>query len=393
MAGSTGLRLASGLFLFVVLARVMGAAQFGILMTWFSVGALCALPSNFGLSLFFLREASRSEDRGADLIDHIFGLKICIVIGTAFLMAIASFAPQVNIQLLWPLFFMNAFESFTDIFCAQLRVYGAYHLETAFVTKQAFLQFVIVAGIALTLQTPVSIALGFAISRLISLCVAAFEVRQVSGKLPKPIFSETTHIAKKSVGYFADFGFQSALIQVDVVLLSIFSGTTAVGVYQAGMRIVHGVSQLITVMVNVLLPRLSRQLLKEKLGWQVSGKIVGVFVFAGLCFGTPLYFGADLIAPLLYGTAFPSLPSVLKVLALFLLVRFSGAAAGVLLIASGEQTRRAIVMALALCVLCATAAYLMPHFGAVGAALAMCITYLFIAACLSGVLILRFKTQ
>jgi O-antigen/teichoic acid export membrane protein len=391
MAGSTGLRLASGLLLFVVLAREMQIEQFGLLMTWFAIAALCAIPANFGLALFLLREGSRAEDRGTLLLNQIIGLKIFIIGVTSTAILMASFALPINTWLLWPLLFTHTAEAFTELFCAQLRILGHYNLETKFVTKQAVFQLIIVGAFGLTNSSPTFVALGFLLSRLVTIVFATQAIRNVTGAIPIPSFMHIGLIAKRASAYFADFGVQSTLVQIDVVLLSYFSGSASVAIYQAGMKIVQGLSQLITIIVNVILPRLSRNLINRPLGWKETGQVTALFLVAGLTLSTPMYLGSKLISSLLYGAKFPSLPPVLELLALFLLIRFIGAAAGILLIASGEQKLRATIMSIALLVLYLAGSYFMPAYGAQGAALAMSITYAFIAISLSFIVILRVR--
>lgn len=384
MMGSTALRLASGMFVFIVLARVMGVDNFGILMTWFAVAALCALPTNFGLSVYLLREAVRSEARCNRLLNQALGLKVLICSATVLLLILASFSHVVNASVLWPLFLMHSAESFTDLLCAQMRVSGAYAQETNFVTKQAVLQFLVVSLVAVINNSPSFIAWGFAVSRVVSLFVAKGVVTVLINDALWPQFKGSGQVARGAMHYFVDFGVQSTLIQIDIVLLGYFSGPTAVGIYQAGMRIVHGLSQLISVLVNVLLPRLSRNLIGQRLNLAIAGKVSAVFMFAGLTLGFTLYETAQPVTHSLYGYSFRALVPVLQLLALFLFIRFVGAAAGVLLIANGNQGIRALTMLLGLLVLCVAGYYLMPEGGAFGAAQAMCVTYAFIALSLVG---------
>jgi O-antigen/teichoic acid export membrane protein len=391
MAGSSALRLTSGVLLFVGLARFMGSTQFGVLMTWFAIAGLCALPVNFGLSLFFLREASRDHDRGASLLNQVLGLKLLIFIVILTLICIASLFLEIPAKVLLPLFIMFAAESFTEIFCAQLRVLGRYSIETKFVSKQSILQFAIVAAFAIFDASPNTIALAFAISRLISMWVALSTVTAINTKTPSPAFANAYQTIRRSISYFADFGFQSSLVQVDVVLLSAFSGPTAVGIYQAGMKIAHGLSQLISIMVNVALPHISQKLIKEQLDGRLSFRVYGIFLLAGLFVSIPIYTTASWLGPLMYGPTYVGLPDIFRILAIFLIIRFVGAAAGVLLIASGEQVKRASVMAIALLVLILSSATLAPAHGALGVAIAMCIAYAFISISLGTILFFRIR--
>lgn len=394
MAGSTALRLASGLLLFVVLARVLGVAEFGRLMMWFAIAALIALPTNFGLSVYLLREVPLSADRGASLLVDAVVLKVMIASVTLTALAGVSLVTDIDTMLLWPLALTHLVDTFTDLLCAQLRAGGAFSVETRFVTRQSLLQFLIIALVAWSAPFAAAVAWSFLASRIISLMLAISVVaRHLPSGWPKPRLTSAWALLRKARAYFADFGVQSSLIQVDVVLLGHFAGATAVGLYQAAMRVGHGISQAISVLVNVLLPRLSKRSATQAITWRPALLVTGVFSLLGGSVALPLYFGADFFAAVLYGDGYSGLPQIFQVVALFLFIRFLGAAAGVLLIACGDQGRRAIVMLLAVLLLGLLSAYCMPRFGAIGAVVAMCGTYAFIAISFALLVVLRLRAQ
>lgn len=392
MAGSTILRLLAGLLLFIVLARVVGPTDFGRLMIWFSIGALATLPCNYGLSIYLLREVPRSEHRGVQLLSDALFLKLIISTITVVVVIFVGFAFPTDRWLFLLLVAVHLTDSFTDLLCAYLRAGGSYSAETRFVTLQAVVQFCIVASVAWVTADLIAIAAAFLASRVVSVTLAVFAVRK---HLDSPLVRTSWQRARSLLGsahaYFVDFGVQSTLIQLDVVMLAHFAGAAAVGLYQAGMRLAHGISQAITIAVNVMLPRLSKE---SEMGRISVKRVVQVFVVfgtAGACVALPLYFLAPQIASLLYGNGFAGLDGVLRVIAMFLFIRFLGAAAGVLLIVLGDQRTRAMVMVGAIASLATLAAVLMPSGGAVGAAQAMVITYVLIALSLTTVLVVRLK--
>lgn len=393
MAGSTALRLLSGLILFVVLARVLGVSEFGNLTMWFAVAALLALPTNFGLSIYLLREVPLSDDRGATLMVDALLLKGFIACLTLSILALAPVAIDFDARILWPLAITHLVDSFTELLCAQLRAGNAFKAETNFVTRQAIVQFVIVCLVAWGWPSSECVAWAFAFSRAVSLLIISFGVRNEFNDvvLPKPQILRAFKLMRRARSYFADFGVQSTLIQIDVILLGHFAGPTAVGIYQAAMRVAHGVSQAITVLVNVALPRLSRRLIHRPLDTDLALKVLGIFFIAGTTVSFPLYVAADFFANLLYGDGYVGVSAVFKIIAVFLLIRFTGAAAGVLLIATGDQGKRAVVMLLAIICLGALSVFYMPRFGAVGAAIAMSVTYAVIALALSLLVVLRIR--
>ncbi len=380
MGGSTTLRLGSGLLLFVVLARVLGLENFGVVVTWFAVGALVALPTNFGLTPFLLREGSRAPDGGNEILGRAIGLKLVLLAITSFgLLLAGSLYPGAKL-LLWPLFLTHATESFTELICARLRVAGAFSRETRNVTVQSLMYLVVVSAAALVWTDPIAVAFAFFVSRIVGLLLAARTLFLVIGAWPRPVFSKMANIVKMAKAYFVDYGLQASLVQVDVVLLNAYAGTVAVGLYQAGMRIAHGLSQTISILVNVVLPRLSRSTRGPLPTSGAMTKVTLLFGMAGVVLGGGLFLASDFIAARVFGEGFLLVGPVLNILAFFLAIRFLGAAAGVLLIVSGRQGARAASSAAGLLVLCGVGAPLMSEQGAPGAAIAMCWAYACIAA-------------
>lgn len=394
MAGSTSLRLLAGLILFVLLARIVGATDFGRLMMWFAVGALASLPCNYGLSIYLLREVPRTADRGVQLLSDALLLKLAISALTLFVLILVGFALPADRWILLLLVAMHLIESFTDLLCAYLRAGGAFSAETRFVTRQAIVQFVIVASVAWFSPTVMSIAAAFAASRAVSVVLAVLTVKaHLNVRLAPSTWPRARVLLRGAHAYFVDFGVQSTLVQIDVVMLAHFAGAAAVGLYQAGMRLAHGISQAITIGVNVALPRLSKESERGGVGTKRVLQVFGVFGAAGACVSVPIYCLAPQIASLLFGKSFAGLDGVLRVIAIFLFIRFLGAAAGVLLIALGDQRSRATVMVGAVASLATLAVLLMPSGGAVGAAQAMTITYVLIALALTTILIVRLKNS
>lgn len=393
MAGSTGLRLLSGVVLFVVLARLLGVSDFGNLMMWFAIAGLLSLPTHFGLSTYLLREVPISDDQGASILVDAFLLKGIIACGTVCIVVLTSYLVDFDSRLLWPLVFMHFIESFTELLCVHLRTSGAFKTETRFVTRQAVAQFVVIGLIAWFYPSAEPVAWAFALSRVVSLIIAIrVASREFSGVVfPKPDVARSLKLMSSARAYFADFGVQSTLIQIDVVLLGHLAGAAAVGLYQAAMRFAHGISQVITVLVNVVLPRLSHCLVGQQLDARLSLKVFAAFFVAGVSVSLPLYIFADSLSYLLYGSNYAGVSKVFEVIAMFLLIRFAGAAAGVLLIAVGDQGRRAVVMLLAVICLGLFSCYFMPRLGAVGAAAAMTGTYLVIATTLTVLVFLRMR--
>jgi O-antigen/teichoic acid export membrane protein len=387
MAASTGLRLASGLLVFVFLARQLGVEAFGQRMIGMAVAGIVAMPCNYGLTFFLLNRGPRCDDGGFETLERLLGLKLILfLICLAIMVPVLSFMPVLP-AVAFELLVMHVAESFTELLCVRMRVIGSFGKETKFVSAQACIQFFVVFIFALAFANPVGIAGGFMASRLIGLVVALFYLRPLHSAIPVPKIAGAKDLLREARPFFLDFSSQSALTQLDSVLLGYYSSGLAVGLYQAGMKLIQGVSQAISIMVNVALPKLAVMSERQQITRQVVTSTMGLFAATGLILAAPFYFFPTWLASTAFGSSFAGLGPILAWMALFLVVRFTAAASGMLLVALNEQGSRATVMAIAVVILVLASSIFMPRYGAVGAVFSMLAAYTFILISLSTIML------
>lgn len=382
LALSSAVKLFSGVLVFLLLARVLGAEQFGRLMFAFSLANLTALPVNFGLTVYFLREGALTRDYGAQLIPKIIGLRLTIAALVASLVALVMLLLGLDGRL-YAIFLMVALvETFIELMLARLRLGAKYKDEMKLSSVQALLQIVIVVAFGVYYGDPGFVAIGFLISRVIAL-YAAIKVAAGLGVFSiRPAFDGAWALVKSSSANFYDFFVQSSLVYIDVVLLGFFSTSQQVGLYQAAMKVVQGLSQGISILVNLMLPKISRMM--DSRVWHAKYIAIAYFVFiaVGAFLASLMLVSADFVEHELLRGDFEGFAAVFYWLAIFLLVRYFGAAGGMLLIAGGDRKIRPAVMTGAVSIVVAASCFLVPAGGAIGMVESMLITYLFISVSL-----------
>lgn len=386
MGSTTGLRLLSGMALSVILARAMGVEGFGTLMGWFAVGGLFSLPVNYGMGPLILREAVRQDDQGQLLLRQALGLKV--VIAVPVLMAAFAYGWWTDgpLLVLAVLLLTHMVDSCVDLFGSVLRANGHYATETVFATFQAVAQFGVIVAAVLVSTATLAVAGAFLLSRFMPLFLAVWAIRKKTGMTVRPCFRNVSGMAKLGFHYFVDNGLQTAIQFVDVVLLKALAGPVAVGNYQAGMKVVVGITQVINILVNATLPGLSRELVKTPVRWKHFWVSILSYGAIGALLSVPLFVFSQELAHLLFGLQFQDLPIVMKLLAIFLIVRFLSAGSGVLLAALGHQQIRSFAMLIGAIVLVTISQYLMRYYGAQGAALSVAVAYGVIGTILTIVL-------
>ncbi|MDO9283974.1 MAG: oligosaccharide flippase family protein [Aquabacterium sp.] len=353
-AVSVGSRLLVGLLLFLLLARLWGPAQFGLFSFVFSVSALLALLVDFGFAVYLLREVAARPDEAARLIAEAFRAKLSLMLVAIALLISVGFAvgpaalPPVLVA---PLFLAALAMSFSDFFVAPLRALGRFDLEAGLVTLANALQFVLAGAVAWLGGTPTQVGWAMVASRCVYLALAWRTARKVVPllRLRDPVAAGPLATLRRAWPYGVDGMLSTAWNQLDVVAVRMLFGTQAVGLYSAGQKIVLGVGALAPVVGNVMIPRLARASAQLDVRlWRIAGKTAALLLTIGALFAIPLLFWPREVATLLFGKNFADLRTLLPLFGVVLLIRFSGAAAGVLITAVGYQAKRVSAQVVAL---------------------------------------------
>ena len=353
-AVSVGSRLLVGLLLFLLLARLWGPAQFGLFSFVFSVSALLVLLVDFGFAVYLLREVAAKPDEAARLIAEAFRAKL-LLMGVAITLLIAAgvaIGPAaLPPALVAPLFLAALAMSFSDFFVAPLRALGRFDLEAGLVTLANALQFVLAGAVAWQGGSPMQVAWAMVASRCVYLALSWRAARKVVPqlRLRDPVASGPLPTLRRAWPYGVDGMLSTAWNQLDVVAVRVLFGTQAVGLYSAGQKIVLGVAALAPVVGNVMIPRLARASAQLDLRfWRMAAKTSALLFTVGAAFAVPLFFWPDVVAGRVFGPQYAELLTLLPLFGVVLIIRFSGAAAGVLITAVGYQAKRVSAQVVAL---------------------------------------------
>lgn len=345
-AVSVGSRLLVGLLLFLLLARLWGPAQFGLFSFVFSFSALLVLVVDFGFAVYLLREVAARPDEAARLIAEALRAKLALMLMAFTLLAVAGWAigpAALPPTLLAPLFLAALAMSFADFFVAPLRALGRYDLEAGLVTLANALQFILAGTVAWQGGSPMAVGWAMLGSRLAYLALALWATGKVVPqlRLRDRVANSPLSTLRRAWPYGVDGMLTTAWNQLDVVAVRVLFGTQAVGLYSAGQKIVLGVSALAPVVGNVMIPRLARASAQgDPRFWRIAAKTAALLIATGATFATPLLVWPDEVAGLLFGPSYAQLTTLLPLFGVVLLVRFGGAAAGVLMTSVGLQAKR-----------------------------------------------------
>lgn len=348
MAVTTGVRLLTGVVLFVLLARKWGPEDFGLFTYWISVTSIICLVVDYGFTPKVLREVGREPACVKELLGRVLAAKIgcsAIVVAICLLITCFSTIDLKEANLMWALQLAAIGFSFGDMVSAPLRVLGAYRKETVVVIVTSIVHFVSVSFFAYENYSLDFIALVFAISRFLyafvsySICIRIIGFPVWPENLLNSIWAEL----KSGIYYALDMGVSSIYQQLDTVLVNYYLGSYSVGIYQSGSKVLLGFYSIAQVANNIFVPKIAQEeRLPEKLNVTLTAMSLLLF-FVGLVGYLFLSMGGDFLQRNLFGDRYVGLREVFPLFGLLVLCRFYAAGFGIALTAMGFQRYRLFV--------------------------------------------------
>lgn len=347
-AVSVASRLLVSTVLFLLLARLWGPSQFGTFSFVFSLCALLALIVDFGFPMYLLREIGANPTRAPVLIARSVKAKVLltvVMISTAAGLAIALGSRTLPLALYLLLLLAAILLSYAEFSIAPLRAVGRYDLEAYLATGGNALQFLLAGGTAWAGGSPSAVAGAIVISRVAYVSASWLTLSRVI-EFP-PARGESSRSVLATLRELWPYGVDGALTSiwgfVDVVIVRILFGTHVVGLYSAGQKCVQGVVGLAPVVGNVMIPRLARKAaLRAPDTWRLASHTGYLMVGLGVTFALPLIAAPHWVVEVAFGTKYAQLEQWLPWFGAVLLVRFTGAAFGVVLSAIGLPKKRVV---------------------------------------------------
>ena len=360
-------RLAGALLLFVLLARNVSLYEFGLFSKCFGVAAILGFLVDFGFSQSILRDIAKDPDAALPCISDGLSLKLAIsilvlLLTPAFLFIAPSSHNPLALQTLLVGYAIT--NSFAEFYGVSLRATGRY-------TEESVLQGAYAAILVLTilLLRPGIYETAIILIALKSAHVALMHVivRHRIGKVTLSFSLKSwKRTAISGTPYAADAGITNISANVDVIILSSLVGLSSTGVYQAGQKLVQGMSAVALVFSNVYLPKLSRAEHKGSVFRSNALKLTVMMVGSGAIGMALLTLFPSTLVDRLYGDSYTALKPLLPLFGLLLLLRYLNGTAGVILTAMGKQKVRVLSNALSLATLLTTSLFLVPTYGVSG---------------------------
>jgi O-antigen/teichoic acid export membrane protein len=225
------------------------------------------------------------------------------------------------------------------------------------------------------------IAGSFVFTRLIGFIVAIYSSYKVLPSIKYTLTFKKWHEIKKQVLVFGlQLLFGSLFFQLDTLLLAFLKGDTDVGIYQAAFKLIALPLVIPDILINTLLPVLSRLNSENELLWaRIGGLLNKTLTLIALPIAIILFNYSEFVIKLIYpiknyGATVP----ILRIFAIILFIRFSVESYALMLTTSYRQKTRLIIVLFGTFLNLGLNYFTIPIYGPFGAAVISLVTNLFV---------------
>lgn len=371
MGGATLSRLLSGAVLMVYIARTLGPEEFGHFVLVFSLAMIMALLVEFGQSNYVMRELGRQPHLADQLLTSTLRSKSLLILVYVVFASIAwgLGVIQSGSELGYFCLCLTAIAgTLADFLNACFRGVERFKIETRNVILASLIHILVVTPVIWLTENWTHITVAFLVSRSTYLLITISSFNIVFKSVSQSVFAlgwvaDGVRQIRASFVYATDAALVTVRSYADVFLITTFLGTSALGLYQAGMNLVRAIENVGPIIANVYLPKLSGLLEKPRESARYEVQLLLLLLCCGLsCFGV-FYLFPNRLLLIIFGERFAPSFVLFPFFGLYLLGRFVAMALGVILTAHGFQANRALAGLVSLGVLVLCAWTLTPHLG------------------------------
>lgn len=326
----------------ILIARYLGASDFGILSFAISFASIMNILLDLGVGTYATRDISRDHNLVNEYLGKLIPLKIILSI---FIMIVSLFIlilmgkTYLSIIVTCILMIEAIFISMSNILQGVFQAFGKIKYQAiGMVINSLLLLFFVFLTIYFKLGL-IFIAGFYAFTYLV-MCLYLY--RNVLKHITFPKFSIDFNFCKKAIKLSIPFAltgfFYTIYFSIDTVMLSYLSGNYATGIYNASYKIITVLTTFFPVYQTVVFPLMSKLFEGSKdllkLSYIKSVKYL-LLIIMPITFGIVLY--ATPLVTLIYGNGYLNSSSVMQVLVWTVSFLFVNGAASTLLNASNKE--------------------------------------------------------
>jgi O-antigen/teichoic acid export membrane protein len=374
-----------------VVARVVGAEQYGIFSYALLISSFMTVVTTLGLptgSLRYVAEYNEKRDwkRLAGLL--VRSLQLVLITSLTAAAAIAALQGFVRSSALAQGFYYGAaiLPLVALGFWRSAAIRGLQHIRASIVPEDILRPTLVICGCFVLAQIAPAPRAGtvigvFIVAAIVTLAVGFWWFwkslpRQVTSNTPR---YETATWLRTSLPILSGAVLQEIISRADVFMLGLFGTMEATGLYSAAARVSLLNAFALKVVDVVVAPKMAAAFHTNRLGEMRAILKRGTLLstLGAVPLFVPMMLWPELILGL-FGDEFRKASSLLRILAFGQLITAVTGPVGYALLMTGQQRTFAKIMALSAAMNLAGNAFFVPRFGALGAALVTCLTVVFL---------------
>lgn len=297
----------------IVVIRYLGAENFGVLSLFQVYLALATVVTEFGVRRVYT--AQKSVNRELIIFRETFFMKSVVAITMVVVFIILFYFFDINRYYLFLLiiFIVSPWETYSYHFEANLRNDLLVKIRVAITLSLAIIRIVLCfvkADISLLM---LSFVLNYFITNL---CCYLFSVKSKFKAIPLRSRLKKFKVRKYILGRSFFFWISVLAVQLnmrtDQIILSSIAGAASVGIYAGAYKLVEQLMGIPSILANVLLPHISRNVKDDKEGYLLEVYKISMLLSLPICLF--LFFLAPYVLPALLGKEFLKSVDVFRVL-------------------------------------------------------------------------------
>ncbi len=373
-------RLIANVVLFWILARYYGPTVFGQFTFAHTLSFIFIIFADFGFDVLLTNEIARDRNRAAQIFQQFFSLKILFTIISLAGMWLFAFVTNLSLDSRLLILIFSVYMVFTTLTNFLNALYKGFE-RLEYETKiSLFVNFglLILTLILLIIKAQILlIAIAFVFTRVLGFVIGirySFQLlKNISFKLA---FKGFKQVRNKVFVFGFNLVFNYLLFQLDTILLALWKGDYAVGIYQSVFKLILIPLVIPDILINTLLPVLSRLNIENLTQWKRVGKVMNkILLMVIIPITIILFVYANQVINIVYGTRnYHDAVPILRIFAIILFVRFNSEAYALMLTTSNRQKVRMYIVIIATVLNLILNFFFIHAYGIYGAAVVSLIT-------------------
>lgn len=379
-------RLIANVIVFWIIARFYGPTLFGQFAFAHTLATIFIISADFGFDILLTNEIARNRNKAVQFFRQFFSLKFIFtsvsIIGMWLFAILGNLSSDSRLFIAVFSLYM-AFTTLTNFLFALFKGFERLEYETK-VSLFINVSLLIIVAILIFLNSSIlNIAYAFLLTRFIGFIVGIkYSFAVLKNISFKPLFTEFKENKNKILIYGFHLVFSYLFFQLDTILLAMWRGDYEVGIYQSVFKLILIPLVIPEIFVNTLLPVLSRLNVENLQSWRKVGNLMNKILFIVILpISITLFVFADKIINIIYGSHnYVDAIPVLRIFALTLFVRFNLETYALMITTSDRQKTRLYVVIFATLLNLLLNYFIIPLYGAFGAAIVSLITNALVGA-------------